>query len=156
MIQGRLLVGFVNFLFQLGVEPRAHIRRKIDRFVVAENLHRQLSLSHDDRATFAFAEMLFQFDADRGFQLAVDVTRDFANAAGAVQLGFLSRKKRSSFWRSFNRARSSRDFTAGTEIPIACAVSSVESSSMSRSTNTVRKSGSSESITLSRISCNSD
>src|SRR5215467_5316012 len=147
MIQGRLLLSFMNFLFQLGVEPRSHIRRQFDRLIVAENLDRQFRLPHDNRATFAFAEMLFQFDPDRRFQFAVDVTRDFANAAGAVQLGFLSRKNRSSFWRSFNRARRSRDFTAGTEIPIACAVSSVESSSISRSTNTVRKSGSSESIT---------
>src|SRR5580692_11396603 len=145
--KGSRLLRFVKFAFQGFMEARANVRRQFHRLVVAENLNGQFRLPHDDRAAFAFPKMLFQLDANRGFELAVDVARDFANGAGAVQLGFLSRKKRSSFWRSLSRARSSRDFTAGTEIPIACAVSSVESSSISRSTNTVRKSGSRESIT---------
>ncbi len=111
--------------------------------VRGKNPNRNLCLPHDRRAAFAFSKMLFQLDANRSLKLAVDIIRDLVNGVGAVQLGFLSRKKRSSFVRNFNRARSNRDFTAGTEMPIACAVSSVESSSISRNTNTVRKSGSS-------------
>ena len=120
------LLRFVNFVFQLFVETRPDFAGQFDRLVVAENLDGQLRLPDDDGAAFALLKMLFQLDANRSFELAVDVTRDLVNGGGAVQLGFLSRKKRSSFWRSFNRARSSRDFTAGTEIPIACAVSSVD------------------------------
>src|ERR1700722_4396650 len=150
------LLRFMNSLFQLVVQPRMNIFRHIRRLMRGENPNRNFRLPHNRRAPFAFAEMLLQLDANRSFELAVDVIRDLVNGVGAVQLGFLSRKNRSSFVRNFNRARSSRDFTAGTEIPIACAVSSVESSSMSRSTNTVRKSGSRESITWSRISCSSD
>src|ERR1700744_6701327 len=137
----------MNLLLQLLMQPRPHILRHIRRLLRRKNPNRHFRLSHDRRASFAFPKMLFQLDANRSFQLAVDVVRNLVNGVGAVQLGFLSRKNRSSFCRSFNRARSSRDFTAGTEIPIACAVSSVESSSISRSTNTVRKSGSSWSIT---------
>jgi len=84
-----------------------------------ENPNRDFRLADDRRAAFTFAEMLFQLDTNRSFELAVDVIRDLVDGVGAVQLGFLSRKNRSSFVRSFNRARSSRDFTAGTEIAIA-------------------------------------
>src|SRR6202012_4172021 len=147
------LLRLMNPLFQLVVKPGMNIFRHIRRLMRGKNPNRNFRLPDNRRAAFAFPEMLFQFDANRSFELAVDVVRDLVNGVGAVQLGFLSRKNRSSFVRSFSRARSSRDFTAGTEIPIACAVSSVESSSISRSTNTVRKSGSSWSITWSRISC---
>ena len=51
------------------------------------------------------------------------------------------------------RARNSLLFTAGTEIPRVSAVSSVLSSSMSRNTKTVRKSGFKVSTACSRISC---
>src|SRR6201995_5362217 len=137
----------MNLLFQLVMQAGSHVCGHVCGWMRGKNPNRNFRLSHDRRATFAFPKVLFQLDANRRFQFAVDVVRDLVNGVGAVQLGFLSRKNRSSFWRNFNRARSSRDFTAGTEIPIACAVSSVESSSISRSTNTVRKSGSSESIT---------
>lgn len=138
-----VLARFANLAFQGFVETGTNVFGQFHRTIVAENPNGQLRLAHNDRTAFAFAEMLFEFDTDRGFEFAVEVIRDLANSAGAVQFGFLSRRKRSSFWRNFKRARSSRDFTAGTEIPIAAAVSSVESSSMSRRTKTVRKSESS-------------
>src|SRR5882757_8534711 len=87
------LLRFVNLAFQSLMETGANFVWQFDWLVVAKNLNRQLRLSHDDRAAFAFAKMFFQFDANRGLELAIDVTRDFVNGAGAVQLGFLSRKK---------------------------------------------------------------
>src|SRR6202451_3209713 len=126
----RTLLGFVKFLFQLFVETRANVFGHVCGLMRGENPNRNLRLPHDRRAPYGVSKMIFQLDANRRFELAVDVIRDLVNGVGAVQLRFLSRKNRSSFVRNFSRARSSRDFTAGTEIPIACAVSSVESSSM--------------------------
>ena len=78
-----------------------------------------------------------------GVEDSIEITGQFLNYFLAVHCDSLRRKYLFSFWRSFNRARNSRDFTAASEIPKIWEVSSVEIPSTSRSRKATRKIGSS-------------
>src|SRR5208337_2716510 len=92
-------------------------------------------------------QMVFKFLLHDGIEIAVDVVRQFADDAFAIQFSAPSRKWRFSFSLNLRRARNSLDLTADTEIPSASAVSCVESSSKSRNRKTMRNSGSRRSRT---------
>src|SRR5882757_5956292 len=112
----------------------------------------ELGLLHQDCALSARLQVQLDFLDDGHFQVAIDVIGNAPNYAVAVHCFTPFRKWRSSFCRNLRRARSSRDFTAASEIPTASAASSVDSPSTSRSTKTIRKSGVSSSMTPRKIS----
>src|SRR5215470_2981930 len=129
--------------------------RQRNRLRIAEDFNALLGLVQDHCAVFTMRQMPLEFLLDRGLEFPVNVIRQLPNDAFAVHWGAPCRKWRFNFSRSFSRARSKRDFTFGTEIPRASAVSCVESSSMSRKTRTIRNSGSSLSMTSANRVCNS-
>src|SRR5690348_2865245 len=88
-------------------------------------------------------------------QISIQIIGKLSDYISAVHRESPFRKYRFNFSRNFNRARRRRDFTAGTERPRASAVSSVESSSMSRSWKTTRNDGSSSPITWVRMPASS-
>src|SRR5262249_9012654 len=133
------------------MQARVQIRRQRNRLRIAEYLDAFLGLIEDHRAVFAVLQMALELLLDCGLQLAVNVVRQLAYDAFAVQFRPPRRKCRLSLSRSCRRARKRRDFTALTDIPSASAVSCVESSSTSRKAKTMRYSGSSFSTAWPRI-----
>src|SRR5579883_951673 len=133
-------------------EPHLHVLRQRYRLRIAEDLHRHPRLIHHQLALAAIPQVLLQFPPRLRRKFSIEIFRELAYHVLAIHGCLPCRKYRSSFSRSFNRARSNRDFTAGIEIPRSFAVSSVESSSMSRSTKTVRKSGGNSPISRCRMS----
>src|ERR1700681_3196976 len=109
-----------------------------DGFRVAKNLDGFAGGVYDDTAIGASGEMLFEIDSDAGLEDSIEIAGKFEYYFLAVHCVSLRRKCLFNRWRSFSRARNSRDLTAGTEIPRICAVSSVEIPSTSRSRNTTR------------------
>ncbi len=120
------------------MQARAHFDWKLDGLGITENLDRLLRLIHHQLALRAFVQMALQFVLQRRSERAINIIREFVNDFFAVQFALPCWKYRPNFSLSFSRALNSLDFTAGTEMPSEAAVSSVESSSMSRSTNTTR------------------
>src|SRR5205085_332171 len=106
---------------------------------------------HHQPASFAAVHVLLKLDHLRCAQFTVQVTRKLVNYAATVHALALRSKIGLSLSRNFSRARSNRDFTAGTEIPSISAVSSVESPSTSLRMNTVRKIGSNSPIAFVRM-----
>src|ERR1043166_6160408 len=138
------------------MKPCPHLTGQRNGTGVTENFNRLPRLIHDHGAVFAVLKMALKFLFDDGIEIAVDVVRNLADDAFAVQLGAPCRKWRFSFSRSFNRARSKRDFTAEIEMPSASAVSCVDSSSTSRKTSTILYSSSSCSTKVATILSISD
>src|SRR5207245_7471327 len=126
---------------------------KRDRFGITNNLNGFLGLIHDHCAIFAMLQMPLKFLLHDGIDISIDIVRQLADDAFAIQFGAPCRKGRFSFSLSLRRARNNLDLTAGTEIPNASAVSCVESSSKSRKRKTMRYSGSSLSITSPTMFC---
>ena len=108
---------------QCGVESSSYVARERHGPRVAKNFDRFPCLIHDHRAVFAVRQVAFKFLRDGKFELSVDVIRDLADDAFAVQFSAPKRKYRFSFSLSFSLALSSRDFTAESEMPKASAVS---------------------------------
>src|SRR6266436_8105774 len=148
-----LVAFFMELAVQRVMQPGLHVGRQFNRLRIAEYFHRQPGLIDHHFTVFTVLKMALKFLLHRRLEFAVYIVGNLANNAFALQFVAPRRKYRSSLWRSLSRARSNRDFTAGIEMPSALAVSSVESSSTSRSTKTTRKSGSSLSMTEERISC---
>jgi hypothetical protein len=114
------------------VQPCPHVTGQRNGTGIAQNFNRLARLIHDHGAVFAVREMALKLLLHHGIEIAVDVVRNLADDAFAVQFSAPCRKWRISFSLSFNRARSKRDFTAEIEMPSASAVSCVDSSSTSR------------------------
>lgn len=91
----------------------------------------------DDPAIATARQVLLKRLNEPGIQFAVEVFRKLSYHFSTVQACFALLKCRLNLLRSMSRARSRRDFTAGTESSRALAVSSVESSSISRSITTI-------------------
>src|ERR1035437_147216 len=96
--------------------------------------------------------MLFEVELHAGVEGPIEIACQFEYDFIAIHCDSLRRKYLVSIWRSFSRARNRRDFTAATEIPKICAVSSVEIPSTSRRRKVTRKIGSGSQIT-SGIGC---
>src|SRR4029077_11599846 len=126
-----------------------------DGLGVAENRDGLAAGADDDAAVGGMGEGVFAIISHVGVEDSVEIACQFEYDFLAVHCVSLRRKYLLSFWRSFRRARKRRDFTAATEIPRICAVSSVERPSTSRRRNATRKIGSSSLITLLRISLSS-
>ncbi len=127
----------IDFAMQRRMKPRPHVTGQRNGARVTENFNRLARLIHDHGAVFAVLEMALEFLPHDGIEIAIDVVRNLADDAFAVQFSAPCRKCRLSFSLSFKRARSKRDFTAGIEMPNASAVSWVDSSSTSRKTSTI-------------------
>ncbi len=123
-------------------KARAQIIRQFDDFVVAVDLDGALGGVTDDVTIVAPLQMLFELCLGTGVNHPVEIIGQLFEKVRALhcwpsplrRLKYLVNRSR-----SCNRARSKRDFTAGTLNPSASAVSSVESPSTSRRMNTVRK-----------------
>ena len=115
------------------MEPLPRVLGERSRLGIAINLDGLLRSIDDEPAILALSQVLLNGCFQRRVELAIEVIRQLNNDSLAVQLRSAFRKKRSSLPRSFSRALSKRDFTAGTDRPKASAVSSVDNSSMSRS-----------------------
>src|SRR5579864_123088 len=137
------------------MQAAANVIRQRQRLRIAENLNCFLRRVHQQVAVFAVLQVNFDGLLQTRVQFAVKITGKLAHHASTVHWAIPFRKYRFNFSRSFRRARSSRDFTAGTDNPRASAVSSVESSSMSRNWKTVLKGGSSSPITWESIPASS-
>src|SRR5580698_6525786 len=140
-------------------QARAEVVRQFVQLGVAIDLDRLLGGRATDIAVVAPGEMILQLDLCVLVEDAVQIVGQLVQKLRAFHC---SPSPLSRFWknlprrsRSCNRARSSRDFTAGTLNSSAAAVSSVESPSTSLSTNTVRKPGGRPWIVLLKISRNS-
>lgn len=101
-------------------------------FGVAKDLDGLLGCVHNHPTILAFFEVLLNLLSKGGIKLFVEIVGEFDDDRFALHELSPCRKYRFSFWRSFKRARNSRDFTAGTDSPNTSAVSSVDNSSMSR------------------------
>ena len=66
---------------QAGVQ----IRRERNRLRITENFYAFLGLVQDHRAVFTVLEVALEFLFDRGLQLAINIVRQLANDALAVQ-----------------------------------------------------------------------
>ena len=95
----------------------ADIFGKRDGFGVAENLDGFAAGVDDYAAVGAAGKVLFEIDSHGGVEDSVEIARQFEYYFLAVHCASLRRKYLLSFWRSFNRARNRRDFTAATEMP---------------------------------------
>lgn len=113
----------IDFPAQCSMKPRPHVRRQRDGTRVTEDFNGFARLIHDHGAVFAMLEMALKFLLHDGIEVAVDVVRNLADDAFAVQFSAPCRKCRLNFSRSFNRALSRRDFTLEREMPSASAVS---------------------------------
>ena len=67
------------------MQPGLHVDGKLDRFRTAKNIHRQLRLIHHHFAIFTMRKMPLEFLLRRRLECAVDVVRNFANDAFAIQ-----------------------------------------------------------------------
>src|ERR1700690_3800663 len=143
-----------QLLPQRTMQTAARIFRQRHSLRIAINIDSLLASIHHNPASLAFGQMLFELHAQLGAKRPIQVPGQLFNHIGTLHAGSLRRKYRFTFWRNFKRARSSRDFTAGTERCSTSAVSSVDISSMSRSWKTILKLGSSSEIAEFRISCN--
>src|SRR5712671_1638023 len=133
------------------MEAVANIFRQGNRLGITEDLDRLACGVDDQPAVRAPGEMLFEVDPNTGVYGSIEIAGEFEYNFLAVHCVSLRRKYLFSFWRSFSRARKRRDFTAATEMPRICAVSSVETPSTSRNRKTTRKIGSSSPITSLRM-----
>src|SRR6202162_2680603 len=148
-------------LGRLGVAAEALEKRRVQALAdivgerdgcgIAENLDGFAAGVDDQAAVGATGEVLFEIHSHGGVEDTVEIARQFEDYFLAVHCASLRRKYLLSFWGSFSRARKRRDFTAATEIPRICAVSSVEIPSTSRKRKATRKIGSSSPITSLRI-----
>jgi hypothetical protein len=82
---GSDLIG-TNFPTKRGVKLFPKFIRQGDGLGAAEEFNGLFRLIHDHRAVFAMLEMALEFLLDGGLEIAVDVIREFANDAFAVQL----------------------------------------------------------------------
>src|SRR5437588_9658469 len=133
------------------VQSLSDVIGKGERLGIVIDFNRLPGRIDDEPAVLTALQVAFDIAKKLRCELAIQISRNFPNQSPAVHACCLCPKYRVSLSRSLNRARSSLDFTAGTETPSASAVSSVESCSTSRSTKTVRKIGSSSAIALLRI-----
>src|SRR5207247_2710580 len=114
---------------------------------------------HRERVEFgpaiaAHADVLVHLDGDLLLQVLIEIRREeiehllaaHHDLAPMALREFGSLKWEASRFRTFRRARWSRDFTAATERSRMSATSEFESSSTSRRTNTCRNSGGTASI----------
>src|SRR5579862_9784459 len=126
---------------------------------VPVDLDGHLGCIADDIAVVAPLQVIFQLRPGLGVHRVVQVIGELFQKIRASHclpyppLRFLKYLFKRS--RNCNRARSNRDFTAGILKSKASAVSSVESPSTSRKTNTVRKLGGRPWMVLPRISLSS-
>ena len=67
------------------MQPRLHISRQFDRLRIAEDIHRQPGLIDHHLAVSTVFEMAFDFLLHREFELTVDIVRNLANEAFAIQ-----------------------------------------------------------------------
>src|SRR5580658_2824125 len=142
-----------QLLPQRAMQTATRILRQRHSLGIAVNIDGLFAGIHDNPATLALGQMLFQLHTQRGAKRPIQVPGQLFNHIGALHAVSLRRKYRFSFCRNFKRARSSRDFTAGTERCSTSAVSSVDISSMSRSWKTILKLGSNSEIAEFRMSC---
>ena len=140
----------LELLLQGALEPLLDVCRERRRFHVAVHFDSLSRGIHDDATVLAVLQMPHQFLSQHSVKFTVELFRQFANHFSALHRSALHRGPRLKYLlsrsRSLSRARSKRDLTAGTESPIILAVSLVENSSTSRSTNTVRNCGSNSSM----------
>jgi hypothetical protein len=78
-------------LAQGGVQAGTQLCGQRDGLRVAEDLDALLGLIEDHGAIFAVTEMVFQFVLQLDGKFTIDIIRDLANDAFAIQFGFLSR-----------------------------------------------------------------
>src|SRR5215469_2359693 len=114
------------------MQPLPRVLRQGRRLRIAEDLQCLPSGVHHQPAILAASQVFLDRRLQAVVQRVVEIVRKFLNDVPAPHDFLLLRKTRLSFVRSFSRALSSLDFTAGTESPSASAVSSVDSPSMSR------------------------
>lgn len=74
------------------METGAHIGRKRNRLRIAENLNGLLGLIHDHRAIFAMLQVPFKFLLHDRIKVPVNVVRQLADDAFAIQFGAPWRK----------------------------------------------------------------
>ena len=67
------------------MQARVQTCRDWNRLRVAKNFNTFFGLIEDHRAVFAVFQMPFELLFNRGLELAVDVVRQFANDAFAIQ-----------------------------------------------------------------------
>ena len=72
-------------LAQGRMEPGTHIRWERNWLRTAENLNGLLGLIHNHRAIFAMLQMLFKFLLHDSIKVSVDVVRQLADDALAIQ-----------------------------------------------------------------------
>src|SRR5215468_7209030 len=127
------------------MEPAAEGFRELVELVIPVDLDGLFGGIHDHVAVVAPVKMLLQLDSHAGVRGAVQIIGQLFQkiitfhgwpSPPLLDLKYFARRSR-----SCKRARKSRDFTAGMLNPSISAVSSVESPSTSRSTNTVLKPG---------------
>src|SRR6202041_3510360 len=147
-----LAADVAELLEQRVAQARSGFFRERRRLGITKNLDCVLGGIHDDSAVFTTFEMFLDGGFQRLVQSVFKVVGKLLDDVLAIHEFSLRLKYLFNFWRNFSRARSNRDFTAGIESPSASAVSSVDSSSMSRSWKTIRKGGSSSPITFVNIS----
>src|SRR5204862_2637778 len=142
-----------------GTESAAKVFGKGIELGITIDFNRLAGGVTDDIAVVAPSQVIFEIRLSAVVESAVEVISQFLKEFGALHWlpSPLARfwKYRLSLSRNWRRARSSRDFTAGILNSKACAVSSVDSPSTSRSTNTVRNPGGSPWIVRVRMSRNS-
>src|SRR5712692_5846544 len=119
------------------VQPRPDVHRQSNGLGVAENLDRLSRCVHNQTAVMAVPEVPLEFFPCGRVQISVEIVGKLADYVATVQFGAPLRVLLN-LSRNFKRPRNSRDFTAASESPSKSAVSSVERSSISRSTNTKR------------------
>jgi len=131
----------VSALRQNGLlQPLPHIVRKLINLMAAIDLNRLPRRAQRNLAVLASSQMLFQVGPQRNSHFVIDQIVQLRQklSAGHFPPPFFAflRKYFANRSRNCSRALNRRDFTAGILKPKASAVSSVESPSTSRSTNT--------------------